>query len=77
MYNLKINDFEKLRELLIDEIEELKENCMHCLQESSEFERGRFYGEYLAYDNVIGMLRDAIKYGDIEYDKIHPRNLNE
>lgn len=58
-----IKNFEELREHLWEERQYLQEELMDRLDELSEFERGRFQGEYKALDGVIGTLRNILKYG--------------
>lgn len=77
MHHIKINDFERLREELIDARYDLMENCISSLEEASEFDKGRFYGEYLVYDEIIGVLRNILKYNELPEDQVYTQNLNE
>ena len=61
--NHSIKNFEELREHLWEEKQAIMEDLMERVDDLTEFERGRYQGEYRALDGVIGTLRNILKYG--------------
>ncbi|GEM_PF-3078256 len=49
----------------IDQIEfkqDSRDYCLENIEESTELSRGIFVGEDIAYDGVLSLLREIIKY---------------
>lgn len=61
--NHSIKNFEELREHILEERQAVLEDLMERVDDLTEFERGRYQGCYRALDDVIGTLRDILKYG--------------
>lgn len=64
--NHQVKNFEELRDYLLEEKHNLLEDLADRLEELSEFQRGRFQGEIRGIEAVMYILRNALKYGDIE-----------
>ncbi len=58
----KPDQIEKLRDNLCEEKQSLMEILVERLEELSDFELGRYQGEIAAYDDVLQMLRNILKY---------------
>lgn len=61
-----IKTFEELREHLWQAKQDTMEFLVDRLGELTPFEQGRYAGEIRGYDEVINVLRDSMKYGDVE-----------
>lgn len=61
-----IKTFEELRDYLWEERQDLAESLIDTLDETTEFDRGNFHGQYIAYSSFIRLLRDILKYGDAD-----------
>ncbi len=57
-------NFEELQEYIWDEKQISMENAINKLPDSNEFQRGAYYGELYAYQNILDVLRNVLKYGD-------------
>jgi hypothetical protein len=64
MFSNQIKTFEELYECLGREKALRLENLCERLADLTEFERGECRGEILAYEEIMSILRDIIKYGD-------------
>lgn len=59
--------FEELREYMWEE----RSSALDCMidrmdEELAPYELGKYRGEIAAYDNILLVLKNCIKYGDIE-----------
>lgn len=61
--NHSIKNFEELREHIMEERHAVMESLVDRIEESTEFERGRYVGMIHALDDVNGTLRNILKYG--------------
>ena len=61
--NHPIKNFEELREHLWEERHAVMECLVDRLEDTTEFERGRYVGMIHAFDDVNGTLRNILKYG--------------
>lgn len=59
-------NFEQLREFLWEERLSILETLNERLEELTAFQQGRYNGEIMAYDEILGILRNVLKYGDVE-----------
>lgn len=66
MYCGTIKTFEELRDYLWEEKNTTMEMLTDRLSELSRFDQGRFVGEIQGYQNVLDILRNSLKYGDVE-----------
>lgn len=66
MFNTTISTFEELRDHLWDEKSFIMQALTERLGELSRFEQGRLAGEIQGYENVIELLRFAIKHGGVQ-----------
>lgn len=66
MYGGIIKTFDELREHLWQEKNDTMEMLTDRLSELSRFEQGRLVGEIHGYQNVMDILRNSMKYGDVE-----------
>lgn len=62
MYPIK--DFQSLREHVNEERLDTLESLGQRIEELTEFQRGSYHGELMAYDNMLSLLRDILKYGE-------------
>jgi hypothetical protein len=62
MYQIKT--FEDFRSYLQDERYDALESLADRIEELTEFQRGSYHGEIATYDNMLGLLRDILKYGE-------------
>lgn len=62
MYQIK--NFEDLREHIWEERYGSMESLANSIEELTEFQRGSYHGEIMAYENLLSVLRDILKYGE-------------
>lgn len=61
-----VTTFEELREYILDEKRWLLELLSEQLEEISPFQLGRCQGKILALNNILEVLRNSMKHGDME-----------
>jgi len=61
-----IKTFEELREYLWQAKHDTMECLVDRLGELTPFEQGRYAGKIYGYDEAMDILRNSIKYGDVE-----------
>lgn len=61
-----IKTFEELRTRIWEERQYMLEHIAENLEESTEFMRGQWSGEIVAYDCMLDTLRNSLKYGEPE-----------
>jgi len=61
-----IKTFEELRDHLWEERAYLRDKLMDRLEDITEFERGTYYGRDTELSSMIELLRNSMKYGDVE-----------
>lgn len=66
MYGGTIKTFEELRDHIWEEKSANMEMLAERLGELSRFDQGRFVGEIQGYQNVLDVIRNSMKYGDVE-----------
>jgi hypothetical protein len=66
MYCGTIKTFEELRDYLWEEKTATLEMLADRLPELSRFEQGRFVGQIQGFQEVMDVLRNSLKYGDVE-----------
>ncbi len=66
MYCGTIKTFEELRDVIAEEKHCTLEVLADRLGELSRFEQGRYAGEIMGYQFVLDILRNSLKYGDVE-----------
>lgn len=59
-----IKTFEDLRTAIWESKQHATDMLIDQLEESTKFQRGWFYGEIFAYNEILDLLRNIIKYGD-------------
>jgi hypothetical protein len=62
MYTVK--NLEELREFIAEEKYEIMEALVNNLEDSTEYQRGRSCGFVMAYDEIMGLIRDSLKHCD-------------
>lgn len=66
MINGTIKTFEELRDVIIEEKHCTLEMLADRLGELSRYEQGCYAGEIMGYQWVLDILRNSLKYGDVE-----------
>lgn len=64
MYDSSIKTFEELRDYIAEAKHDTMEVLVDRIDELNAFQRGMYKGEIMGYDEVLGMLRSILKYGE-------------
>jgi hypothetical protein len=59
-----IKTFEELRSHIWDERQGILEHIAENMEESTAFTRGKWSGHILAYEDILSVLRNSLKYGE-------------
>jgi len=60
-----IKTFQELSDYLWQEKTDLMELCFENLQNLSDFDRGEYKGQAIAFDEILQLLRHSIKYEEL------------
>ena len=66
MYCGTVKTLEELRDVIAEEKHCTLELLAERLSELNRFEQGRYAGEIMGYQWVLDVLRNSLKYGDVE-----------
>lgn len=61
-----IKTFEELREHLWEARQDTMECLVDRLEDLTPFEQGKYIGQAACYYKVMDILRNSMKYGDVE-----------
>lgn len=61
-----LKTFEELRDYLYEEKQHACERLVENLEELTPFQLGRIQGAIGAWDEILNVLRNTMKYGDVE-----------
>ncbi len=62
-----IDDLDKLREHVVDERDHCSEYLIDMMEEFNSFNRGRYKGQIEAYDEILSIIRNIMKHGNVEF----------
>lgn len=68
MHNHAIKTFEELYDYISEEKYDCMESFVDRVDELNEFQRGMYKGEIMGYDQVIGLLKTILKFGETGHE---------